>query len=78
MVMGLYCCSMKGVAQYKRESETNNRSLHGLEEGDEVSNTWGTLTVAEVDDDGVRFENGEVADHRTVAINMDDTNATVN
>lgn len=69
---------MEGIAQYKCESESNNRSLHGLKVGDEVTNGWGTQVVAEIDSDGVKFENGDVADHRTVAINMDKTNAQVN
>lgn len=61
---------MEGITQYKADAEGNTRDKHGLTVGDEVDTGWRTETVVEIDDDGVKFDDGSTADHATVAHNL--------
>lgn len=61
-----------------RVHPNNNPEQHGLEEGDVVDDGWKEVEVVEITKHGVRFSDGQEAAHRIVAINMRDTNATVN
>lgn len=63
---------MNSIPDYMADAEGNTRDTHGLEVGDVVESAWGDATVEEVTDVGVRFDNGEVADHLTVACNLND------
>lgn len=63
---------MEGIADYKRGAENNTADKHGLEVGDVVDTGWETVEVVEIDADGVRFDNGDTADHLTVACNLAD------
>lgn len=65
---------MKGIADYKG-ADLANKERHGLEVGDTIEAGMGpTVEVVEIDDEGVKFDDGSTASHVTVCSNMADLN----
>jgi len=61
---------MEGLASYQGSDEAN-RERHGLEVGDTIEAGMGpTVEVVEIDDEGVKFDDGSTACHNTVVRNM--------
>lgn len=62
---------MEGLADYKGADEAN-KERHGLEVGDTLSGGMGgDVEVVEIDDEGVKFDDGSTACHNTVVRNME-------
>lgn len=69
---------MEGIADYKAESDHNTRDKHGLEVGDVLSGGIGSdKEIVEIDEDGVRFGNGETTPHSTLAHNIEQVNPEI-
>jgi len=65
---------MEGLASYQGSDEAN-KERHGLEVGDTIEAGMGpTVEVVEIDDEGVKFDDGSTAAHVTVCSNMADLN----
>lgn len=63
---------MEGLASYHGSDEAN-KERHGLEVGDTIeSGIGGPVEVVEIDDEGVKFDDGTTASHNTVVCNMSD------
>ena len=61
---------MEGIPSYIG-ADTANRNKHGLTVGDTLSGGMGPdVEVVEIDDEGVRFDDGSTACHNTVVRNM--------
>jgi hypothetical protein len=64
---------MEGIPTYHPDEDTANRNRHGLEVGDTIDAGMGpSVEVVDVDEQGVRFDDGDTAAHVTVVRNMSD------
>ena len=63
---------MEGIPDY-HGSDKANKERHGLEVGDTISAGMGpTVEVVEIDDEGVKFDDGSTSAHVSVCSNMAD------